>query len=192
MQEAKSINVAQSCPTLWPHGLQHARPHCPSSSPEVWPSSRSLHQWSHPAVSSSDALFFCPQSFPVSGTFAMSCLFASDDQNTGASTSASVLPVNTQVWSPIRLVWSLCCPRNFQESSTVRRHQFFGILPSLWFSYSNKIKLFIFFKRAQVRIATFLSLSTTMPVEASAQRDPPPHPRWIYSISQNKLVCCWG
>ena len=78
------------------------------------------------------------------------------------------------------------------SSTTVRRHQFFGILPSLWFSYSNKVKLFIFFKRAQVRIATFLSLSTTMTVEASAQRDPPPHPSWIYSISQNKLVFCWG
>ena len=111
-----------SCPvvsdSLWPHRLQHARPHCPSPSPRVCPSSRSLHRWSHPAISSSDALFsFCPRSFPASGTFAMSCLFASYDQNTGASTSASVLPVNIQVWSPLRLVWSPCCPRNFQESS---------------------------------------------------------------------------
>ena len=47
---------------------------------------------SHPLMPS----FFCPQSFPESGTFPMSCLFASDDQNTGASASASVLPVNIQ------------------------------------------------------------------------------------------------
>ena len=56
-----------------PHGLQHTRPLCPSPSPEVCPSSCPLHQWCHPAISSSDALFsFCPQSFPASGTFPMS------------------------------------------------------------------------------------------------------------------------
>ena len=78
---------------LWPHGLQHTRPPCPSPSPGVCPSSRSLNQWCHPAISSSDALFsFCPWSFPASGTFPMSHLCISDDQNTGASASASVLP----------------------------------------------------------------------------------------------------
>ena len=82
--------------SLWPHGLQHTRPPCPSLSPRVCPSSVSLHRWCHPAISSSDALFFCPQSFPVSGTFPMSCLFTSDDQNTGASASGSVLPMNIQ------------------------------------------------------------------------------------------------
>ena len=77
-----------SCPvtfnSLWPHGLQHTRPPCPSPSPRVCPNSYSLHQWCHPAISSSDTLFsFCPQSFPASGTFPMSQLFVSDDQNTG-------------------------------------------------------------------------------------------------------------
>ena len=63
-----------------------------------------LSWWCQPAISSSDALFsFCPQSFPASGTFPMSCLSASDDQNTGASASASVLPVNIQGWFPLRL-----------------------------------------------------------------------------------------
>ena len=71
-----------SCPTvfdsLWPHGLQHARPPCPSPSPKVCPSSCPLHWWCRPATSSSDALFFfCPQSFPASGTFLMSWLFTS-------------------------------------------------------------------------------------------------------------------
>ena len=89
--------------SLRPNGLQHTRPPCPSPSPRVFPSSCSLHQWCCPAISSSDALFSCPQSFPASGTFSMSGLLASDDQNTGASASASVLPVNIQGWSPSQL-----------------------------------------------------------------------------------------
>ena len=90
--------------SLWPHGLQYTRPPCLSPSPEICTSSCSLHQWCRPAISSSDALFsFCPQSFPASGTFSMSHLLASDDQNTWASASASVLPVNIQGWSPLRL-----------------------------------------------------------------------------------------
>ena len=97
-----------SCPvvsdSLWPLGLQHETPPCSSPSPEVCPSSSSFCHWCSPAISSSDALFsFCPQSFPASGTFPMSRLFTSDDQNTGASASASVLPVNTQSWSPSQL-----------------------------------------------------------------------------------------
>ena len=97
-----------SCPivsdSLQPHGLQHARPPCPSPSSGVCPSSCSLHQWCHPVISFSDALFsFCPRSFPASGTFPMRCLFTSDDQNTEASASASVLPVIIQGWSPLRL-----------------------------------------------------------------------------------------
>ena len=97
-------SVAQSCLTLRPHGLQHARPPCPSLFPGVCPSSCLLHQWCRPAILSSDALFSsCPQSFPAPGTFPMSRLFVSDDQNTRASASASVLPVNIQGWSPLRL-----------------------------------------------------------------------------------------
>ena len=105
--------------SLWPHELQHARTHCSSPSPGICPSSCSLPWWCHPASSSSEALFsFCPQSSPESGTFPMSCLFASDGQNTGASGSASVLLVNIQGWSPLRLtMWSPCCPRDSQELS---------------------------------------------------------------------------
>ena len=83
--------------SLWPHGLPHTRPPCPcpSPSPRVFPSSCSLHQWCHPAISTSDSHFsLCSQSFQASGTFPMGGLFVSDDQNTRAS--ASVLPVNTQ------------------------------------------------------------------------------------------------
>ena len=78
-----------------PNGLQHARPPCPSLTPKVCPSSCPLYRWCHPAISSSDALFsFFPQSFPASGTFPMTQLFASSDQNTGTSASALVLPMS--------------------------------------------------------------------------------------------------
>ena len=90
--------------SLWPHELQQARPPCPSPSPGVCPSSCLLHQWCHPGILSLDALFsFCPQSLPASGAFPMSWLFTLDDQNTGASTSASVLPMNSQGWFPLGL-----------------------------------------------------------------------------------------
>ena len=118
------FSVTQSCLILCPHGLQHARPPCPSPSPEVCPSSCPLHRWCLPAISFSVALFsFCPQSFPASGTFPMSWQFALGDQNTGAS--ASVLPTSMQGWFPLRLVLSPCCPGDFQESSPVP--QFEGI-----------------------------------------------------------------
>ena len=97
--------------SLQHHGLQHAGPLCPSPSPTVCPSSCPLHWRCHPAISSSDTLFsFCPQSFPASGTFPISQLFASDDQNTGVSASASVLPMDIQGWFP-------CYTRDSQESS---------------------------------------------------------------------------
>ena len=133
-----------SCPvmsnSLQHHGLQHARPSCSSPSPRICPSSCSLHRWRHPAISFSDSLFFFYlQSFPASGTFPMSCLCASDDKNTRAS--GSVSPVNIQGWSPLRLtglisllskgLWGIF------SSTTVRRHQVFGILPSLQSSSHN-------------------------------------------------------
>ena len=97
-----------SCPvvsdSLWPHGLQHTRAPCPSLSPKVCPGSCPLHRWCCPAISSSYTLFsFCPQSFPISGTFPMSQIFESDNQNTGISTSASALPMSVQTWFPLRL-----------------------------------------------------------------------------------------
>ena len=96
-----------------------ARLPCPSPSPEVCPNACSLHQWCHPAISSSDILFsFCPQSFPGSGTFPLSQLFTSDDQNTGVSASASALPMSIQDWFHWRSTsWSPCCPRDSQEYS---------------------------------------------------------------------------
>ena len=135
-----------SCPvmsdSLRPHGLQHARPPCPSPSPKVCPSSCPLHWWCHLAISSSDALFsFCPQSFPASGTFPMSQLFISGDQNIGASVSASILPMSIQGWFLLRLTGLISVlPKELWgvfSSTTVWRYQFFGSLPSLWSSTHN-------------------------------------------------------
>ena len=119
--------------SLQPHGLQHARPSCPSPSPKVCPSSCPWHRWCHPAISFSDALFSSyPQSFPESGTFPVSQLFASDDQNTGATTSASVVPMSIQAWFPLKSIGLISLLSKglsgIFSSTTIQRHQFFGIL----------------------------------------------------------------
>ena len=89
---------------LWPHGLQHARLPCPSPSPGVYSNSCPLSGWCHPAISSSVVPFSsCLQSFPASGSFIMNQLFASGGQSTGASASASILPINIQGWFPLGL-----------------------------------------------------------------------------------------
>ena len=81
---------------------QHARPLCPSPTPRVYSNSCPSSQWCHPAISSSVVPFFsCPQSLPKSGSFPMSQLFTLGGQSTGVSTSASVLPMNTEDWSPL-------------------------------------------------------------------------------------------
>ena len=88
--------------SLQPHGLQHARPPCPSPTPGVYSNSCPLNQWCHPTISSSVVPFSSLlQSLPASGAFPMSQLFPSGGQNTGVSASASVLPMNTQDWFPL-------------------------------------------------------------------------------------------
>ena len=93
-------SVSQSCPTLQPHELQHARPPCPSPTPRACSNSCPLSQWCHPTISSSVVPFSSSQSFPASGSFQMSQLFASGGQSIGASASASVLLINIQDWFP--------------------------------------------------------------------------------------------
>ena len=89
------------CDSLQPHELQHARPPCPSPTPRVYSNSCPSSWWCHPTILSSVVPFSsCLQSFPESGSFPMSQLFSSGGQSTGASASASVLPVNTQGWFP--------------------------------------------------------------------------------------------
>ena len=120
----------------WPHEVQQARLPCPSPSPGVCSSSCPLHWWCHPTISSSVILFsFCPQSFPASGTFPMSRLFASGDQNTGASVLASAVPMSIQGWFPLRLTALISllskALSGVFSSTTVWSYQFFDILPSL-------------------------------------------------------------
>ena len=105
--------------SLQSHELQHARPPCITPTPGVPPNPRPSSWWCHPTISSSIVPFSsCPLSFPASGAFQMSQLFASRRQNTGVSASTSGPPMKTQDWSP--LGWtggSPCSPRDSQESS---------------------------------------------------------------------------
>ena len=88
--------------SLQPHGLQHTRPPYPSATPRVHSNSCPLSWWCHPIISSSVIPFSsCPQSFPASGSFPMSQLFTLGGQRNGVSASTSVLPMNTQDWSPL-------------------------------------------------------------------------------------------
>ena len=93
--------------SLWPHGLQHARLTCPLLLPRVGSNSHPLNQWCYLTISSSaDPFSFCLHSFPAPGSFPMTWLFASGGQRTGASASASVLPMNIQDWFPsFRMDW---------------------------------------------------------------------------------------
>ena len=88
-------SVAQSCLTLWPHGLQHTRPPCPSPTPRACSNSSPLSRWCHPTVSFSVTPFSSSLlSFPASGSFPMNWLFASGGRSIEASVSPSVLPMN--------------------------------------------------------------------------------------------------
>ena len=118
--------------SLRPHESQHARPPCPSPTPEVYSNSCPSSWWCHPAISSSVIPFSsCPQSFQASGSFPMSQLFAWGGQSIGVSASASVLPMNTQGWSP--LGWTGWISLQYKglsrvfSSTIAQKHQF---LPS--------------------------------------------------------------
>ena len=124
--------------SLWPHGLQHTRPPCPSPNPVVYSNSCPLSQWCHPTISSSATPFSCLQSFPASRLFQMSQLFASGGQSIGVSASASVFPMNVQDWFPLGWTgWislqSEGLSRVFSNTTTtIWKHQFFSAQLSLW------------------------------------------------------------
>ena len=117
--------------SLWPRELQHARPPCPSPTPGVYSNPCTLSQWWHPTISTSVIPFSsCPWSLPASGSFQMSQLFTWGGQSTGVSASASVLPMNTQDWSPLGwtgriYLQSKGLSRVF-SNTIVQKHQFFG------------------------------------------------------------------
>ena len=123
--------------SLQPHELQHARPPWPSSTPRVHLNSCASSRWCHPAISPSVVPFSCClQSFPASGHFQMSQLFAWGGQSIGVSSSASVLPMNTQDLSPLGWTgWislqskglSSLLQHHSSKASILRRSAFFTV-----------------------------------------------------------------
>ena len=128
ISSVQSLSSIQLFATPWTATHQSSSP---LSTPGVYPNSCLLSRWCHPTISSSVVPFSsCPQSFPVSGSFQMSQLFASGDWSIEVSASTPVLPMNTQEWSP--LGWaglisllSKGLSRIF-SNTTVQKHQFFG------------------------------------------------------------------
>ena len=117
--------------SFWPHELQHTRPPFPSQTPGVYANSCPLSWWCHPTISSSTIPFFYrPQSLPGSGSFPMSQLFVWGGQSIRVSASASVLPVNTQDWSPLWWTgWISLQSKGLSRvfsNTTVQKHPFFS------------------------------------------------------------------
>ena len=138
MQYLGSVQFSHSAVSnsLQPHELQHSRPPCPSPTPGVHTNPCPLGRWCHPTISCSITPFSsCPQSFPASGSFPMSQLFASGGQSVGVSASTSVLPMNTQDWFPLGgTVWISLQSKGLSRvfsNTTVQKHQFFGAQLSL-------------------------------------------------------------
>ena len=107
--------------SLQPHGLQHARPPCPSPTPRVYPNSCPLSQWCHPTISSSVIPFSSRlQSFQASGSFPMSQFFPSGGQSFGVLASSSVIPMNIQDWFP--LGWTGWISLQFKRLKILLQH----------------------------------------------------------------------
>ena len=121
--------------SLWPHGPQYARPPCPSPTPRACSNSCPSSRWCHPTISSSVFPFpSCLQSLPASGSFTVGHFFTSGGQSIGASASASVLPMNTQGWSPLGWTgWISLQSKGLSRvfsNTAVQTHQFCGAQPS--------------------------------------------------------------
>ena len=145
--------------SLRPHEPQHARLPCPSSTPGVHSNPYPLSRWCHPTIPSSVVPYsFCPQSFPVSGAFPMSQLFAWGGQNIGVSDSTSVLPMNTQDWFPLGWTGWISLQSKGLSSLLQHRsskHQFFCTQPCLWPNSSHQYRTTE--KIITLTIRTFLS-----------------------------------
>ena len=118
-----------------PQRLQHARLPCPSPTPGTCSNSYPLSQWCYPTISSPVVPFSsCLQSFLASGSYPVSQFFASGGQSTGVSASASLLPMNTQDWSPVGWTsWISLQSKGLSRvfsNTIVQKHQFFSTQPS--------------------------------------------------------------
>ena len=130
---ASSVQFSRSVlsDSLQPHGLQHTRPPCPSPTPGIYSNSYPLSWQCHPTIASSVIpLSSCLQSFPASGSFQMSQLFASGGQSIGVSASTSVLPINIQNWFPLGWTgWIFLQSKGLSKvfsNTTVQKYQFFS------------------------------------------------------------------
>ena len=131
--------------SLRPHWLQHTRLPCPSPTLRVHSNSCPSSRWCHPAISSSVIPFSsCPQSLPASESFPMYQLFAWGGQSIGVSASASVLPMNTQDWSPLGWTgWISLQSKGLSRvfcNTTVQKHEssvsFFFFGSAIWHARS--------------------------------------------------------
>ena len=130
-------SVTQSCQTLWPHGLQHARPPCPSPTPEVYSNSGPLSRWYHPTISSSVIPFsFLPSIFPSIRVFLNESVlrirwpkYWSFSFNITPSNEYSGLISFRTDWFDLLAVQRTLKSLLQHHSS---KHQFFGTQHSLW------------------------------------------------------------
>ena len=133
--------------SLQPHGLQHARPPCPSPTPGVYSHSCPLSWWCHPTISSSVIPFSsCLQSFPASGSLQMSQFFTSGGQSIGVSASTSDLPMNIQDWYPLGCsgwisLQSKGLSRVFSNTTVQKQNQLYEYIYPLFFWISFPFRL---------------------------------------------------
>ena len=132
-EDISSVQFSRSVvfDSLRPHEPQHTRPPCPSPTPRVYPNSCPLSRWCDLTISSSFVPFSSSlQSFPTSGSFQISQFFISGSQNTGVSTSTSVLTMNNRDWFPLGWTgWISLQSKRLSivfSNTTVQKHQFFG------------------------------------------------------------------
>ena len=118
-QSVRQFSHSVGSKSLWPHGLQHDRPPCPSPTLWIYSNSCPLSRWCYPIISSSIVPFSSRvQSFPASGSFQISQFFALGGKSIRVSASTSVLPMNNQDWFPLGGTgWISLWSRDSQESS---------------------------------------------------------------------------
>ena len=160
-----SVQSLSHVQLFWPRRLQHARPPCPSPTPRACSNSCPSNQCCHPPISSFVVPFSsCLQSFPVSWSFPMSQFSPSGGQSIGVLASASVLPMNTQDWSPLGWTcWISLQSKGLSRvfsNTTVQKHQFFGSQLSLW--SNSHIHTWLLEKHRQAFVGKVMSLLFNM------------------------------
>ena len=177
-----------------PHESQHARPPCPSPTPRVHSDSRPWSRWYHPAISSSVVSFSsCPQSLPASESFPMSQLFAWGGQSIGVSASASVLPKNTQDWSPLDDSNILCCWLSGLPSLRKCLVDFLTVLMMPTHEYQRCMKEYRkkLFYEMWMRKQFLISITTTISPQVNRLNSPPLFVLYIPIKGPSLFLCSY-